>query len=222
MLNRLEASRWSCNLKLKFSIRPGRRLPTGPLALLAWFVLLPSMAAAQQITVNLDPAQTRIEWTLGDVLHTVHGTFRVKSGNVTFDPRTGDASGEIIVDATSGESGNHARDQKMHKEILESKRYPEITFSPKHVTGNVSDQGTSNIQVQGLFHIHGAGHDLTLSLSVAKSGDEVKASTSFDVPYQEWGMKNPSTFLLKVENKVKINISAVGHITGAGTASASH
>ena len=88
------------------------------------------MAAAQQIAVNLDPAQTKIQWTLGDVLHTVHGTFKMRSGSVTFDPKSGAASGEIIVDATSGESGNHSRDQKMHKEVLESRRYPEIIFFP--------------------------------------------------------------------------------------------
>ncbi len=173
------------------------------------------MVAAQQIKVNLDPAQTKIEWTLGDVLHTVHGTFKLKSGIVTFDPKSGDAGGEIIVDASSGESGNQTRDKKMHKEILESQRYPEIVFSPKHVTGKLADQGTSNVQVQGVFRIHGADHDLTLSLTVEKSGDAVKTNTSFVVPYQDWGMKNPSTFLLKVENKVSINISSAGHITAA-------
>jgi polyisoprenoid-binding protein YceI len=191
-------------------------------ALFSWLLLLPSLAAAQQITINLDPARTKVEWTLGDVLHTVHGTFTLRSGSVTFNPKSGDASAEIIVDATSGESGNHARDQKMHKEILESRRYPEITFSPNHVTGNLSNQGASRIQVQGKFHIHGADHDLTLSLPVEKSGNEVKASTSFDVPYEDWGMKNPSTFLLKVDNKVKISISTAGHINVAGTVSDAH
>ncbi|MGB9255986.1 MAG: YceI family protein [Candidatus Korobacteraceae bacterium] len=209
-------------MKRKSAIHSGRTFPAVPIALLAWLALSPSLVTAQQITVNLDPAQTHIEWTLGDVLHTVHGTFKLKSGSVTFDPRTGDAGGEIIVDATSGESGNNSRDQKMHKEILESKRYPEITFSPRHVTGNVAEQGTSNIHVQGLFHIHGAGHEVTLSLPVEKSGDQVRARTTFDVPYQDWGMKNPSTFLLKVENKVKIDVSAVGHIAAGGTATASH
>jgi hypothetical protein len=35
-------------------------------------------------------------------------------------------------------------------------------------------------------------------------------------------MKNPSTFLLKVENKVKIDVSAVGHIAAGGTDTISH
>ena len=200
----------------------GRSFHIGFLALFALVLLPPSVIAAQQIRINLDPAQTKIEWTLGDVLHTVHGTFKLRSGSVTFDPQSGDASGDIIVDATSGESGNNARDKKMHKEVLESQRYPEIMFSPKHVIGKLADQGTSNIQVRGVFRIHGADHDLTLSLPVEKSGDEVKASTSFFVPYQDWGMKNPSTFLLKVENKVSITISSVGHITIPAAASAVH
>ncbi len=88
-------------------------------------------AGAQQTQVTLDPAQTTVNWTLGDVLHTVQGTFKMVSGNIVFDPRTGNASGEILVDARSGESGNHTRDNKMQKEVLESARYPEITFLPK-------------------------------------------------------------------------------------------
>jgi len=194
-------------------IHSGQRFRASCIALFAWLLLLPSMVGAQQITVNLDPAQTKIWWTLGATLHTVHGTFKLKSGSLTFDPQSGAASGEIIVDATSGDSGNHSRDQKMHKEVLESQRYPAIIFSPTHVMGKVADSGTSNLQVQGVFHIHGANHDLTLSLPVERSGDTVKASSSFVVPYQEWGLKDPSTFFLKVEKTVSLSISSVGRIS---------
>jgi polyisoprenoid-binding protein YceI len=209
-------------LRLGSPIHSGRTFGTGCIVLFAWLLLLPSMAAAQQIAVNLDPAQTKIEWTLGDVLHTVHGTFKMKSGTVSFDPTSGTASGLIIVDATSGESGNHARDKKMHKEVLESWRYREITFTPQRVIGHVVQNGNSTIQVQGLFHVHGSDHDLTLSIPLAINGNEVKASTSFVVPYQDWGMKNPSNFFLRVENKVTVNVSAVGHLTPSNGAPATH
>ncbi len=175
-------------------------------------------ATAQQTQIMLDPAQTKIEWTLGDVLHTVHGTFKLKSGNVAFDPKTGDASGQIVVDATSGESGNRTRDGKMQKEILESGRYPEIVFLAKHVTGKVPAQGDSTLQVQGIFRIHGGDHDMTLSIPVQADGSRATATTNFDVPYEAWGMKNPSTLFLKVENKVEISISAVGTVSTGATA----
>jgi polyisoprenoid-binding protein YceI len=168
--------------------------------------------AAEQIQGTLDPAQTTVEWTLVASLHTVHGPFKMKSGTVSFDPKSGIASGLIIVDATSGDTGNQARDKKMHKEILESQRYPEITFTPERVIGSVLEKGNFTIRVQGSFHIHGSDHLFTLSIPVQINGNEVKASTSFVVPYQDWGMKNPSTFLLHVENKVAVNVSAVGHL----------
>lgn len=182
----------------------------------------PLGAAAQQIQVTLDPSQTKIEWTLGDVLHTVHGTFKLKAGQISFDPITGNASGELVVDASSGDSGNHLRDGKMKKEILETQRYPEITFVARRILGKVAAQGISTVQVQGVFHIHGVDHDLTLSVPLQTSGSEVQAATNFVVPYQAWGMKNPSTLFLRVDDKVQISISAVGKLTSAGLTQAGH
>lgn len=186
---------------------------------IAVLILLCSIAAAaQQVQITLDPAQTKVDWTLGDVLHTVHGTFKLKSGNIVFDSKTGDASGQIVVEALSGESGNRTRDGKMQKEILESGRYPEIVFLPKHMTGNLPAQGGLTLQIQGIFRIHGGDHDLKLSLPVQADGSRAKATTTFEVPYEAWGMKNPSTFLLKVENKVAISISTVGTVATGATA----
>ena len=190
------------------------------LAAFVLFLLRPDGSAAQQTRVTLDPAQTRIDWTLGATLHTVHGTFKLKSGTITFDAKSGDATGEIVVDATSGESGNHDRDTDMHTKVLESKRYPEITFLPKHVTGSLREQGESSIQVQGVLRIHGADHDLTLLLPVEKNGGEIKASNRLTVPYQDWGMRNPSKTFLHVDSKVEVGISTVGHLTTSETAPA--
>ena len=169
-----------------------------------------SLCAAQQMQVTLDPAQSKIEWTLGATMHTVHGTFKLKSGAVKFDPRSGDASGEIVVDATSGESGNHDRDADMHNKVLESARYPEITFVPRRVTGSLAGQGKSDLQVLGTFTIHGADHEFTLPLTVEKNGDAITASSSFVVPYQDWGMKDPKKAFLHVESKVNVSVAAVG------------
>ena len=107
----------------------------------------------------VDPAQTKIEFTLGDVLHTVHGTFRLTRGTLQFDALSGKASGELVVDATSGESGSKARDKRMHSGILESDKYPRIVFRPDRVEGNLAAEGKSHVQLHGTFSIHGADHD---------------------------------------------------------------
>src|SRR5882762_8099756 len=112
-------------------------------------------AAAEDTTLQLDSTHTTVRFTLGDVLHTVHGTFQLKRGELQFDPASEKFSGEIVVDAKSGQSGSGMRDRKMHREILESERYSEIVFHPDRIDGPVTAQGKSSVRVHGLFSIHG-------------------------------------------------------------------
>lgn len=165
-------------------------------------------AAAPAATFNLDPAKTEIVFTLHDPLHTVHGNFTLKRGSMQLDPATGKASGEIVIDVPSGISGNGMRDKRMHKEILESQKYPEAVFTPDQVRGRIEPEGTSEIEVHGNFRIHGADHQLTIHVQVQANGPHFVATAHFVIPYVEWGMKNPSTFLLKVDNKVEVDVRA--------------
>jgi len=157
-----------------------------------------SGCAASPVSLELDPSKTEVQFTLHDPLHTVHGTFKLKKGSIHWDPDSAKASGEIVVDVTSGASGSDARDRRMHKEILESQRYPEATFTPDRVDGNMD--------VHGVFKIHGADHELTLHFQVERNGNEYTASTHFVIPYVQWGMKDPSNFLLKVDKTVEMDI----------------
>ena len=165
---------------------------------------------AQEMTLELDPANTRIEFTLGATLHSVHGTFTLKSGTIHFNPSTGSASGLVVVDATSGDTGNQGRDHKMHQEILESQRYPEITFTPTKLSGKVELQGDSTVQVDGVFRLHGADHPMTLTLPAQAKGNTLSVRTHIVIPYVSWGLKNPSTFLLHVSDKVEVDVTSVG------------
>ncbi len=181
-----------------------------PYLLLIAVCTLPLVAG--ESIVELDPARTTITFTLGDVLHTVHGNFKLKHGSITFDSSTGKASGEIVVDVASGNSGSGTRDKRMHKEILESARYPEAVFTADHVSGDLAPRGASELDVHGAFQIHGASHEMTLHFRADVNGSEVASSTGFTIPYVQWGMKNPSNFLLRVSDKVEMNIQAVGRM----------
>jgi polyisoprenoid-binding protein YceI len=163
---------------------------------------------AQPISIVLDPAQTSVEFTLGDVLHTVHGTFHLTSGELRFDPLSGKASGELVVDARSGDSASKARDRRMHDNILESGKYPEITFRPDRVEGKPAAEGKSQVQVHGIFSIHGTEHEITAPATVDAAGGGYHVTATFTVPYVKWGMKNPSTLILRVSDKVEITIRA--------------
>jgi polyisoprenoid-binding protein YceI len=164
---------------------------------------------AQETVLQIDPALTKVSFTLEDVLHTVHGTFALRRGTIRFEPLSGKASGELVVDAASGNSGSPARDRRMKANILECDRYPEITFRPDHVQGKVLAEGASQIELHGMFVIHGSEHEVTLPLQVEASAGKYRATGRFDVPYVKWGMKNPSTLMLRVKDKVAIDIQTV-------------
>jgi polyisoprenoid-binding protein YceI len=169
-------------------------------------------AAANVLVFTVDPAQSSMHWALGSTLHTVHGAFALKSGNFQLDPATGRASGEIVVDAASGRSGNEGRDGKMHKEVLESNRFGEITFRPDSIAGKVETQGDSAVQVHGTFVLHGSEHELTVPVQANLSGDRWSGSAKFSIPFIQWGLKNPSTWLLKVQHSVAIELELKGTI----------
>lgn len=190
--------------------------------ILATLVLLSAQVLVAQVPaknkgfkVVLDPAQTKIEWQLGG-LHTTHGTFKLKSGELIFNPATGVAEGEILVDATTGESGNADRDKKMHAEVLESNRYPAIFFHPSQLKGEFRQtEGTQQLVGQGTFNIHGADHPIELPLTVQLAGNVVTAKTKFTVPYVAWGMKDPSKLIFRVNKQVEIEVTAKGTIKPA-------
>jgi polyisoprenoid-binding protein YceI len=185
---------------------------------LALLVLsLAALANAQEAALTLDPSESQVSFTLGDVLHTVHGTFKLKRGIVKFDSVTGHADGLVVIDATSGDSGSHARDHKMHKEILESEQYPEITFAPHQMQGQIPSQGDFKVQVLGTFTLHGASHPLTLVLQAHLGEEQLSADTKFTIPYVSWGLKNPSTLFLRVNDTVDLAIHAAGQFKRAAT-----
>ena len=167
-------------------------------------------AAAQESVLHCDAAQTKASITLQGNVHTVHGTWVFKRGELRFDPATNAIGGELVFDAASGKTDNDSRDKKMNKDVLESQRYPEITFKPSHLDGKVAAQGASTVQVKGMFGIHGSEHEITVPAEVKFEGDRWSASVRFPVPYAQWGMKNPSFLFFKVEDSVTVEFAAGG------------
>lgn len=175
-------------------------------------LLWATVAGAEERRLELDPEETEITFELGATLHTVHGTARLSEGVVVFDPETGAASGELVVEAGTAETGNENRDEDMHRKVLESEVYPEISFRPTAFRGELDWEGESRVELDGTLAIHGDEHPLTLEAPVDVDGQRVEATIEFEVPYVAWGMKDPSKFLLKVDKKVTVRVFAVGTV----------
>jgi hypothetical protein len=53
---------------------------------------------------------------------------------------------------------------------------------------------------------------MTLHVRAEVKGGEILIYTGFTIPYIQWGMKNPSTFLLRVSDQVEMTIQAAGRV----------
>jgi polyisoprenoid-binding protein YceI len=176
-------------------------------------LLLVSSALGQHQTFTITPESSDVSFTLGDVLHTVHGSFHVQSSSVDFDRSAGTIAGSVVVAAGSGNSGSEARDRKMSTEILDASHFAEVSFVPATYQGTIAQTGDSAIQVTGTFTLHGKPHPLTVPMQIHIDETNCTAKTHFSVPYVQWGLKDPSTFILRVGKVVDIDLTLVGHLT---------
>lgn len=170
--------------------------------------------------VDVDPARSLVEFRLGGSLHDTHGRFTVVRGAVDVDETTGQASGIVVVDAASGDSGNGSRDRRMKDVVLEAPKFPEITFRPERIAGRLGDDGSFQATVHGVLALHGAEHAVDLKARGRLDGGEMTASGRFVVPYVEWGMTDPSVLLLTVDKQVELDVTLVGRVRRGGAATA--
>ena len=100
----------------------------------------------------------------------------------------------------------------MKSEVLETQRYPQVFFHPSKVSGQLKQGATQEIAVAGTFNIHGADHPLELKVKAQFDGKNLTATTSFVLPYVQWGMKDPSSGPFRVKKEVGVDIVAHGTV----------
>ena len=173
------------------------------------------VALAQHQTFTVTPDSSEVAFTLGASDKPVHGTFHVQSGSIDFARAAPRISGSVVVAAGSGSSGNDSRDKKMTKDVLDASHFAEVSFAPRSYQGTVAPSGDSSIQVTGVFTLHGTPHDLTVPMQIHIDGEKLTAKTHFSVPFVQWGLKDPSFFVLKVEKNVGIDLTLTGHLSSS-------
>ncbi len=165
-------------------------------------------------TFELVPRESEVRFELGATLHTVRGTFDVTRGRARFDPETGAVSGRVVVDAGSGDSGNGTRDANMREWVLESETHPEIVFEPTRL--DVAERSEERLRgrLEGRLTIHGGPHTIAVPLDARRiEGSRWRVHGAFDVPFVEWGMTDPSNFLLSVDKVIAVEFTAEGDLT---------
>jgi polyisoprenoid-binding protein YceI len=167
----------------------------------------------------LDPAESEVRFELGATLHTVHGGFALREGEVRFDPASGAVSGRVVIDAASGATGNATRDRNMHARVLESQRYPEIVLVPERIEVSRFDGDALEGVLHARIQIHGGSHPVAIPLEARRvAPDRGHVEGSFQVPFVAWGLEDPSNFLLRVDPTLAVHFAVNGRLEGAEAA----
>ena len=167
---------------------------------------------AQHQTFTVNPDASKVAFALGGNTHHVDGTFHVQSGSIDYDRSAQTISGSVIVAAGTGNSGDQGRDKKMNSDVLDVAHFAEVSFAPRSYQGTIPTSGDFTIQVTGAFTLHGTQHDLTVPMQIHIEGTALTAKTHFTVPYVQWGLKDPSIFILKVAKVVDIDLTLAGSL----------
>jgi len=173
------------------------------------FFMAPGVRAS---LLHLNPEATHVSFTLGGNMHTVEGTFKLVQGDIQFDPKSGRVSGRIVLDATSARTGNRQRDRKMQESVLEAQIYPDIVFVPSRLEGEFHAQGVSHVRLLGTLSIHGAQHPLEIPATTTSEAGSLSGSATLTIPYVDWGMKDPSVFIFRVEKTVTMTLALAGSL----------
>ena len=162
--------------------------------------------------LKLDPSRTTVAFVLQGSLHTTHGEFQLESGTIKADEKTGQAEGEITIDAASGRSGDFLRDRRMRDDVLRSATWPEIKFTPHRVKGYLDQQGILRASLEGILVLQGVSHEVAIEVDGRLSGRELFATGHLSIPYVQWGLEDPSVLFLSVAKEVEIKITTTGYV----------
>jgi len=177
-------------------------------------------AGAVERVLSLTPEKTEVSFDLEATGHDVHGVARLTRGEIRFDEQTGAASGEIVIDAASSATGSKSRDETMHDDVLEVVRFPVIRFLPEKLVGTLGETGESKIELRGRIDLHGVEHPLALPATIRRDGDRLTIQSAFAIPYQEWGLEDPSILFLRVAKVVGVKVDAEASLSSLELAAA--
>lgn len=179
----------------------------------AGIALAQAASPARQITFDPDPSASEIKFDVGATLHTVHGSFAIKEGSLLrLEVASGAIDGRVLVDVRTGTTGNDERDQRMHREVLESAQFPEAMFLPRRLEGKLTLTGQSQVSVRGILRLHGQDHDVTLPVKMSIQSGRFSAASRLSIPYVGWGMKDPSNVILRVSKTVELDLRIAGTV----------
>ncbi len=121
----------------------------------------------------------------------------------------------IVVRPDDFSSGNFIRDTNADRTVFEIGKYPEIVFVTKGIQADatsLADGESREVTLTGELTMHGIVQELEVTATVARAGNTLTATGSFEVNYTDFGMRQPELFGVVVEDTVVIRFNVIGEM----------
>lgn len=173
-------------------------------------------AAATTATITGEAGSLDGAWTVSSGSQAGYRVKEVLFGqDTTAVGRTDDVSGQIVisgttvtsakltVDLTTVTSGESRRDSQFNGRIMNTSTYPTATFTlTKAITVDSlpADGVVTKVDATGDLTLRGTTKTVTASLSAQRDGDTIQVQGSIPVTFADWGISNPSTTGITVQD----------------------
>ena len=172
---------------------------------------------ATQSQFIIDANSTGLLWFMG---HKHHVAAKEFTGEVELAP---DVLTPAILQltvrtASLAETGAWFTEQEkqiitntIHKEVLETEKYPEAVFKTTTVTAKKTGENQYEAKLEGDLNLHGVTRHITIPTKVSINADTLKATGKFDFERDDFQIKTHAIKggMIRVANDMKISFEIV-------------
>ena len=103
--------------------------------------------------------------------------------------------------------------KELREIVLESDKYPTITFKSTNVTGRLLRDGSFEGKIEGELTMHGVTRRIKIPARVSLTGSDLRAQGEFTVDRSDFNVKATSAFhgTVRVRNKLKFTFDIMAH-----------
>ena len=159
---------------------------------------LPLVSIAQT-KLPFNKNKSTITYAMNHIMHAWEGTSNQLNGLVQLNANGQIEKVAMIAKVSSFDSKSSNRDAHM-LEVVESLKYPNISFQSTSVTETAKDK----LLVKGMLEFHGIKKETSFEATSRKKDKETTVSRNFIFLLEDFKIERPSFMLTKVDNEVKV------------------
>jgi polyisoprenoid-binding protein YceI len=174
---------------------------------------------AGQSRLVIDANASGLLWFLGHNHHIAARDFTGEAGLTASTVEPGSLQMTIKTESLA-ETGEHFTEQQkqiinnsMHKEVLETAKYPEAIFKSTNVSAKKTGENQYEARVEGDLTLHGVTRHILIPTQVIVNGDTLRASGKFEFDRDDYKIKTHSIKwgTIRVDDDMKLSFNIVAH-----------